>query len=110
FNDDSGGGNAFVAAFTELPPGLKPRDKFEPPVPVVFAGYFFKKFRARGPDKKWRDAPLLIGHTLTPRPAGPAPAEAGDNWSEHLGLIFLGVVAATVCVVVALTWWFRRAD
>ncbi len=116
FNDDAGYGNPFCAVFTELPPGLAPRDKFEPPVPVSFAGYFFKKFRYRAPDKKWRDAPLLIGHTLVLGAGGPAAAggngtaAAGDNWSEHLGLLFLGVVAATVCVVVALTWWFRRAD
>jgi hypothetical protein len=111
FNDDSGYGNPFCAVFTELPPGLTPRDKFEPAQPVSFAGYFFKKFRYQGPDKKWRDAPLLIGHTLTVRAAGAGPAaEAGDNWAEHLGLIFLGVVATTVCVVVALTWWFRRSD
>jgi hypothetical protein len=112
FNDESGYGNPFCAVFTELPPGLKPSAKFDPSVPVVFAGYFFKKFRYQGPDKKYRDAPLLIGHTLTVRTGGPAPAEAGgsDNWAEHLGLIFLSVVAATVCVVVALTWWFRRAD
>jgi hypothetical protein len=110
FNDDSGYGNPFCAVFTELPPGLKPRDKFDPPLPVVFSGYFFKKFRYQGPDKKSRDAPLLIGHTLTVRAGDPAAASAGDNWSEHLGLIFLGVVATTVCVVVALTWWFRHSD
>jgi hypothetical protein len=110
FNDDSGYGNPLIFAFTELPPGLKPRDKFEPHVPVVVTGYFFKKFRAQGPDKKWRDAPLLIGHTLTVRPGAGAPAEADDKWAEHLGLIFLSVVAATVCAVVALTWWFRRSD
>jgi hypothetical protein len=112
FNDDAGYGNPFCVVFTELPPGLAPRDKFEPAVPVSFAGYFFKKFRYQAPDKKWRDAPLLIGHTLVLR-AGAGnngPAAAHDNWSEHLGVIFLYVVAATVCAVAALTWWFRRSD
>jgi hypothetical protein len=74
---------------------------------VAFDGYFFKRYRYQAGDS-WRDAPLLIGHTLLDRES--AVADPSGSVATWLLPAFVTVVAATVLLVVGLNWWFRRGD
>jgi hypothetical protein len=73
---------------------------------VAFDGYFFKRYRYQAGDG-WRDAPLLIGHALLDRESGVPDSAGSMAW---LLPALLTVVAGTVFLVVALSWWFRRSD
>jgi hypothetical protein len=78
-------------------------------------GYFYKRYRYKAADTKkpneFRDAPLLIGHTLTGRfeTRGGASEEA-EVWGHNLIWFFLGVVGGALVGVIALTGWFRYHD
>jgi hypothetical protein len=102
--------NTYCVLCTELPPGVPEGDKLD--LDVSFAGYFFKKYRytvGEGPQKRQRDAPLLIGR-MPQLLKGPAGTAAEENWPHALMYVFLGLVAATVIGVIGLTLWFRRQD
>ncbi len=112
---DDYGENPVCAVFTDLPAGLTVGNR-RLNVPVGFDGYYFKRYRYKSPDTKkanaFRDAPLIIGHTLTGQFGPSAAAEGGvsDDWGQNLIWIFLGVVGGSVLVVVVLTAWFRYND
>jgi hypothetical protein len=110
------GPHPFVVVFTEwpakLPIDLLGEPKIDRVVEVSFDGYFYKKFRYKAIDSKAntrRDAPLLIGHTLTVKRVPPAAGESNE-WANTLLYVFLGLLAAVVFLVVGLTYWFRRTD
>src|SRR5262249_33043447 len=98
--------NPVCILFTELPPGLKPGDKLE--VQVRFAGYFYKLYRYHSADKnKPRDAPLLIGHTVTVL----EPPHEGDlNWFKQLIPLFLTLGCVVLGGLLFLPLSYRRAD
>jgi hypothetical protein len=98
--------NAYCVILTELPPGLKPAERMDRY--VAFDGYFFKRYRYEAGDG-WRDAPLLIGRTLTLQHAPPLPE---SDWSLYKMFlpVFLSSLSAMVVLGVVLTWWFRRGD
>jgi hypothetical protein len=102
------GANPVCVIFTELPAGLEPGDKLN--VLASFDGYFFKKYRYKAADT-WRDAPLLIGHTITVI-QGPAKsdAEEGSSFSGLMAITFLVLLGAVFFLAFALTMWYRRSD
>lgn len=104
------GPRPFCVVFTNKPAGLKLGEKTDQR--VKGAGYFYKRYRyTAGVDGQGqtREAPLLIAHTVTLLPGGEPPPSTTD-WVRDLLPVFLGLVAATVGVVFALAWWFRRSD
>jgi len=103
--DDAYFSNPYCVLVTNLPAGLQPAERME--LLVAFDGYFFKRYRYKAGDG-WRDAPLLIGHSLRLRPApGPTPA---DSFSQVFLPAFLGLLGGSVALAVFLGWWFRRGD
>jgi hypothetical protein len=117
FNEEFGP-YPYVIVFTDWPAGL-PRsligkERIDRKIELRFDGYFYKKFRYKAKDsreKTAREAPLLIGHSpvVLAAPAGAEPASVSD-WAQPLLYVFLGLIAAVVFAVVALTYWFRRSD
>jgi hypothetical protein len=113
---DDFGENPLCAVFTDLPAGLKIDNRRRLNVQVGFDGYFYKRYRYKAFDTKkaneFRDAPLVIGHSLTGRfgPGVAAETEAGDNWGHNLMWVFLGMVGGSLLIVVVLTSWFRYND
>lgn len=95
---------------TDLPAGLEPAESLERR--VRFDGYFFKKYRYKAADslrtKEAREAPLLMGHSLTL--LDPPPATSDSSWADYLVPGLLGMIGATVVFVIGMTVWFRRAD
>ena len=94
---------------TELPPEVKSLGSVD--YAVVLDGYFFKRYRYKAQDSvkpnQFRDAPLLIGKTLTvlnPR------TETGADWSFSPVVLLLALLGGTGLVVSALTWWYRSED
>jgi hypothetical protein len=109
--------NPYRVVFTVLPDGFDPRllsaQKVDPPLQVRFAGYFFKKWRYTAEDSRpgtAREAPMLIGRSLTVLPRPPAPPDDPEHWAGVLLPLFVGLVALTAVVVVGLTYWFRHTD
>jgi hypothetical protein len=113
---DRYGENPACVVFTDLPAGLKIGDDRRRSIEGVrFDGYFYKRYRYKAYDSKkhneFRDAPLLIGHTLS-GPFGPAAVaeEAPDDWGKNLMWAFLSVVGGALVGVIGLTCWFRYHD
>jgi hypothetical protein len=113
---DAYGENPVCVAFTSLPPGLQVDNERKYNEEVSFDGYFFKRWRYKAADSKkpneFRDAPLLIGHTLNGRfgHAGVSAGQESDNWGHSLIWVFLSVVGGAVIGVIGLTLWFRYHD
>jgi hypothetical protein len=112
---DAFGENPVAVAFTDLPPGLTVDNRRKYNEPVSFDGYFYKRYRYEAGDKKkaneFRDAPLLIGHTLTGRfESGGASNNESDGWEHNLIWLFLEVVGGAALGLLALTVWFRYHD
>jgi hypothetical protein len=109
---DRYGKNPICAVFTDLPSGLTVDNERKYNEPVGFDGYFYKRYRYKAADNKkaneYRDAPLLIGHSLTGN-FGTA-VEEEETWGHGLIWVFVGVASATVLGVVVLTIWFRYHD
>jgi hypothetical protein len=113
------GPNPYCVVFTQWPAGLS-RDLLGQPaieadITVSFDGYFFKKFGYKGGDSKGgarREAPMLIGSSLTLKggPPGPGPNADSTQWVTSLLYVLLGLFAGCVCVVGGLSWWYRRTD
>jgi hypothetical protein len=111
-------GHPVCVVFSELPdgfelyrPGQRPLDRW-----VSFAGYSFKLLQYEsGEDRKddptrkvWKQAPLLIGHAVVPRPD---PAEGlASSWWSSFSLAAAGGLGLIVGAALALSWWFRRGD
>jgi hypothetical protein len=110
---DAQGRNPLCAVFTDLPDGLTVDNERKYNEPVSFDGYFYKRYRYKAGDSKkpheYRDAPLLIGHSLTGQ-FGASEAGEEDKWGQNLIWIFLGVVASAGVGVIVLTFWFRYQD
>ena len=64
---------------TSLPAGYRPAEKLEGDTPVVFVGYFFKKFRYQDARGETRDVPLLIGHLRLKSTA--AASRVSSEWT-----------------------------
>jgi len=81
---------------------------------VSFDGYFYKRYRYKAGDSKkineYRDAPLLIGHTLTGQFGTSAAREESETWGHDLIWLFLEVVGGAVVGLIVLTLWFRYHD
>jgi hypothetical protein len=102
------GANPVCIVFTELPAGLEPGDKLN--ALVSFDGYFFKKYRYKAADT-WRDAPLLVGHTITVVQAqSKSDAEEGGFFSGFAAITFLVLLGGVFFLAIALTMWYRRSD
>lgn len=108
---DRYGKNPICAVFTDLPSGLTVDNERNYNEPVGFDGYFYKRYRYKAADTKkaneYRDAPLLIGHSLTGN-FGAAVEE--ESWGHGLIWVFVGVASGTVLGVAVLTVWFRYHD
>jgi hypothetical protein len=102
------GANPVCVNFTDLPAGLEPGDKLD--VRVSFDGYFFKRYRYKAADT-WRDAPLLIGHTIivNQKPVQ-SEAEEGGFFSGFMAVTFLVILGCVFFLALALTMWYRRSD
>jgi len=112
---DAYGENPVCVAFTDLPDGLKVDNERKYNEQVGFDGYFYKRYRYKASDSRkaneFRDAPLLIGHSLTGRfGRGGAGEEEGDSWGHDLIWVFVGAVGGAVVFVALLTVWFRYHD
>jgi len=123
FNELSGA-NPYRVIFTEWPAGL-PRDllrqdkKIDQDIRVSFAGYFYKRYRYKAIDSKAntsRDAPMLVGHSLTFHSSREAESKVvvdsgeGSVWGRSLAYGILALLLATVGTVLGMAWWFRRSD
>jgi hypothetical protein len=110
--DEIRGANPVCVHFTHLPAGIELNKSVE--YHVAFDGYFFKKIRYQGSSpsnpKQLYDAPMLIGHTLTLRPAPPVPPESTTEWGHTLLFFFVVVVVGAILTVVGTALWFRRDD
>jgi hypothetical protein len=112
---DDFGENPVCIAFTDLPPGLAVDNRRKYNEPVRFDGYFYKRYRYKAIDSKkaneYRDAPLLIGHTLSGRFGSNGDGgEAAETWGHNLIWVFFGVIGSAVLALIALTGWFRYQD
>lgn len=113
---DAYGENPVVVAFTDLPSELQVDNERKYNVEVGFDGYFYKRYRYKAADSKkpneFRDAPMLIGHTLLGRfeKAGAIENTEADNWGHSLIWVFMGVVGGAAAGVIGLTLWFRYHD
>jgi hypothetical protein len=111
---DAFGENPVCIAFTDLPPGLIVDNQRKYNEPVHFDGYFYKRYRYKAGDNKkaneYRDAPLVIGHTLTGRFETGVVRDEADNWEHNLIWLFLEVVGGAVLGLLILTVWFRYHD
>jgi len=113
---DRAGENPVCIVFTDLPPGLEIDSNRKYNMEVGFDGYFYKRYRYKAPDTKkpnqFREAPLLIGHTITGKfgPNNGDAAETSDNWGFSLIWLFLGMAGGGALIVIAMTCWFRFHD
>jgi hypothetical protein len=107
FNSQLYGMHPICLVFSSLPPGLTLGENVN--ITVAFDGYFFKRYRYQAGDK-WRDAPLLIGHSLTILPHPITPVEEGVSNNTQLVLLFVGVLTVTLVAALGLAWWYQRGD
>jgi hypothetical protein len=106
---DSSFNNPCCVILSELHPDIHVGEKVE--IPVVFDGYFFKRYRYKAVDGHWRDAPLLIGKELRLSPSAASSREDEAFTFAHLFLpAFLAVLCGTAGLALGLLWWFRRGD
>jgi hypothetical protein len=105
------GYNPYCVIVTELPKSIQIGEKLDRH--VSFDGYFFKRYRYKAADGV-RDAPLLIGRTLTPSASQGSAANARAPWLDSstpwLLIAFLAILLVTAGFGIALTLWFKRGD
>lgn len=108
--------NPVCVVFSELPPGITvPAKAHDINRYVSFAGYSFKRLHYESGEVKKDDpnrnvvkaAPMLIGHTVVPRPdpTGTSPM----SWTTFVGGALI-VIVGVLGVAFGLSWWFRRGD
>jgi hypothetical protein len=111
--DQTQGTNPWCVIFTDLPPGLKVAEKFNPPPRVTVDGFFFKKYRYHAVEDD-RYTPLVISRTLRLTDGKPAAAETPGTVARSLfsflGVLIFVAVLFIIGIVVGLSWYFRRAD
>jgi hypothetical protein len=102
--------NPALLICTQLPEGVKVTDEVKGDVPVVFMGYFFKKYFYQLVEKgkviKYYP-PLMVGHLVYNKPT---EAAAKESWTGWLLPLFLTFFAGSLALVFLLTWGFRKAD
>src|SRR5262249_23192247 len=109
FDPERYGANPVCVIFTDLPAGLETGDKLD--VRVSIDGYFFKKYRYQADDGTRRDAPLLIGRTLTLKQGAPKPvSEEGGLFSSVMAVAFMAALGGVFLLALLLTLWYRRSD
>ena len=105
------GYNPYCVIVTELPKSIQIGEKLDRH--VSFDGYFFKRYRYKAGDGV-RDAPLLIGRTLTPSASQGTAANARAPWLDSstpwVLIAFLAILLVTAGSGIALTLWFKRGD
>ncbi|TMQ32710.1 MAG: hypothetical protein E6K70_17050 [Planctomycetota bacterium] len=105
------GYNPYCVIVTELPKSIQIGEKLDRH--VSFDGYFFKRYRYKAGDGV-RDAPLLIGRTLTPSASQGTAANARAPWLDSstpwVLIAFLAILLVTAGFGIALTLWFKRGD
>jgi hypothetical protein len=110
--DELSGGNPYCVVFTEPPAGIALNQRINQP--VSFDGYFYMKRRYKAEDSKkpneYREAPLLIGHSLVVPPAESAGTETTTAWPKGMLWSFLGLAGAVMLFVFGLGYWFRYHD
>lgn len=99
--------NPYCVLLTELPPGVQVGERLD--YQVTCDAYFFKRYRYKAGDGT-RDAPLLIGKTVTVKAVPAAVPESEWSFGKMFLPVFLSFVMVTVGLVVGLTYWFRRGD
>ena len=104
---DAYGSNPYCVIATAVPDSIPLGETVEQL--VSFDGYFFKRYRYKAGDG-WRNAPLLIGHSLRKRESSNASSESDGAFAGLLLPGLIAVVGGTVVLVIGLTWWFRRSD
>jgi hypothetical protein len=97
----------YCVLISELPRGISPGERLL--VPVAVDAYFFKRYRYRAKDRV-RDAPLLIGRTLTPLVAETPAAPVDPSIPHGLLWSFLSLVGLTFVLGIGIALWFRRGD
>jgi hypothetical protein len=109
--DPEYGYNPYCVIVTELPKSIAIGEKLDRH--VSFDGYFFKRYRYKAGDGV-RDAPLLIGRTLTPSASQGSAVNARAPWLDSstpwLLIAFLAILLVTAGFGIALTLWFKRGD
>jgi hypothetical protein len=111
-------GPPVVVIFPDLPEGLRVGDYDKKAAQrVAFDGYFFKIYRYRSgyTDKRgnWKEQNtlLFIAPTLkTPRPAPTPGRERAVAFPVAVLYGVLGVLCATVLLIVGIMVWYRRND
>jgi hypothetical protein len=110
--DDLSGGNPYCVIVTEPPADITLNQRINQP--VTFDGYFYMKRRYKAEDSKkpneYREAPLLIGHSLIVSPVESAAADTSTAWPKGMLWSFLGLAAGVMLFVVGLGYWFRWND
>jgi hypothetical protein len=110
--DDLSGGNPYCVVVTEPPTSIALNQKLNQP--VTFDGYFYMKRRYKAEDSKkpneYREAPLLIGHSLVVPPAEAAAPDTSTAWPKGMLWSFLGLAGGVMLFVVGLGYWFRWND
>jgi hypothetical protein len=100
------GAQPVCVLFTDLPPGMNVGEQTD--FPVVFDGYFFKRYRYEGADKRWHDTALLIGRQPI-LVADVAPSSRGAL-SATFRWTVVAIVAGIIGLIAGLGWWYRQGD
>jgi len=90
-----GGTEPIVVHSLDGPAELQPSGRH---TPVDVEGYFFKNFAYQARDHQMRRAPLVLAAVLSRRP-DPPPSAVAYHGGWLLGYALLGVVVATVAIV-----------
>jgi hypothetical protein len=110
--DDLSGGNPYCVVVTEPPASIALNQKINQR--VTFDGYFYMKRRYKAEDSKkaneYREAPLLIGHSLVLPPVESAATDTSTAWPKGMLWGFLALAAAVMLFVGGLGFWFRWND
>lgn len=108
FNLNLYGPHPTCVQFTDLPSGMQIGESTD--YPVVFDGYFFKRYRYQAADQHGRDTALLIGHAPVLVDDRSAAASRHSGISATFLWSFVGLVSGIIAVIGGLTWWYRRGD
>jgi hypothetical protein len=71
-----------------------------------------RRYKAEDSKKpnEYREAPVLIGHSLVMPAVAAAPADTGTEWPKGMLWSFLALAAGVMLFVGGLGYWFRWND